>query len=67
LLKAGMWGKVDDGVFLDVDRAVRSNEKVSSDLAKAAFSAAAQMAVLGTEILNANLASESTGLFSTTF
>jgi len=63
----GICDIVNDGVLLDVDRAVRSNEKVSSDLAKATFSAAAQMAVLGTEILNANLASESTGLFRTTF
>jgi len=58
---------VNDGVFLDVEGAVRLNEKVSSGLARAAFSAAAQTAVLGTEILNANLASESTGLLRTTF
>ena len=65
------WGRicdiVNDGVLLDVDGAVRSNAKASSGLAKAAFSAAAQTALLGTEILNANLASESSGLLSTTF
>jgi hypothetical protein len=58
---------VDDGVLLDVDGAVRSNEKLSSGLSKAAFSAAAQTAVLGAEILKTNLASESTGLLRTTF
>ena len=58
---------VNDGVLLDVDGAVRSNEKLSSGLSKAAFSAAAQTAVLGAEILKTNLASESTGLLRATF
>jgi hypothetical protein len=67
LFWGGICDVVKDGVLLDVEGAVRSNEKVSSGLARAAFSAAAQTAVLGDEILKTNLASESTGLLRTTF
>ena len=58
---------VNDDVLLDVDVAVRSNEKFSRGLFIAAFSAATQTAVLGAEILKTNLGSESNDLLRTTF
>jgi hypothetical protein len=63
----GICDMVNDGVLLDVEGAERSNVKDSSGLARASFLAAAQVAFLGIEILNMNLASESTGLLRTSF